>query len=165
MIQWECRQCGEGIEVPESLASDAIECPQCGVFSRPPDELIPNIRTAPEVPPRPKLPPPEHSAREEVQQGASREGQPNTAVRTASAVHRTGITLIVLGSVVAAIGFFFDTAPGGTHNIGIINDRLVITLLGCTGFISGATLFGIGSGANAILSAMSDQRTLFSREE
>lgn len=38
MIQWPCRQCGEELEVPESLGSDSIECPSCGVSSRPPDD-------------------------------------------------------------------------------------------------------------------------------
>lgn len=48
MIRWTCRQCGEGLEVPDSLSRESLECPQCGVFNRPPEEQRSDIQAAPE---------------------------------------------------------------------------------------------------------------------
>lgn len=34
MIRWKCRQCGEGLEAPESLAGDRLACTRCGLDQR-----------------------------------------------------------------------------------------------------------------------------------
>lgn len=36
MIRWKCRQCGEGMEAPESMASDLIQCGRCCGMERVP---------------------------------------------------------------------------------------------------------------------------------
>jgi len=35
MITWNCRQCGESLEAPESAASETMECPKCGIPTKP----------------------------------------------------------------------------------------------------------------------------------
>ncbi len=35
MLNWDCRQCGESLEAPESLGRETINCPACGTPSRP----------------------------------------------------------------------------------------------------------------------------------
>lgn len=156
MIQWFCRQCGEGIEVPESLASDAIECPQCGVFSRPPEELIPKVITAPESPPKPKLPP--HSVEDpsdgETPVSSIRDALFMRSLRDARSIHISGIVLSLIGVALCLIAFVIPTAYDGTHNIGLINNRTVFAVIASGVLVSGAMIYGIGLGTMAIVRAM-----------
>lgn len=46
MIRWKCRQCGEGLEAPESMAGDLIECCACGSMIRVPVETAATVRSA-----------------------------------------------------------------------------------------------------------------------
>ena len=156
MIQWHCRQCGEGIEVPESLASDAIECPQCGVFSRPPEELIPKVITAPESPPKPKLPPHDDAAFSPVNPSDAAPPLPPVvrSMRDARSIRNAGIVLTLIGVASCFIAFVIPTHRNGTHNIGLINDRTVTALIASAAFISGTLIYGIGLGTMAIVRAL-----------
>jgi hypothetical protein len=158
MIQWQCRQCGEGIEVPESHATEAIECPQCGVFSRPPEELIPKITTAPEVesvPPRSKFA--KYQGEPENSSDQSEHELPVPPIvrslRLTNFVSNWGIVLILIGVVLCIIAAAMPTTYGNTHNLGLLNNRLVMAVLSSTVFLCGTILWGIGSCSRAIVQA------------
>ncbi|MCA9276855.1 MAG: hypothetical protein KDA29_12590 [Phycisphaerales bacterium] len=159
MIHWECRQCGEGIEVPESLASDAIECPQCGVFSRPPEELIPKVITAPESAPKPKLPPPDNAAFSPVAPLDAAPPLPPLvrSMRDARSITISGRVFTLIGVALCLIAFVIPTARNGTHNIGLINNRTVFAVIASGILVSGALVYGIGLGTMAIVRAMQDK--------
>ena len=156
MIHWLCRQCGEDLEVPESLASEAIECPQCGVFSHPPDELMPKVITAPESAPKPKLPPRDDAAFSLVDPSDAAPPLPPIvrSMRDAQSITNTGKVLTVIGIALCLIAFVIPTARNGTHNIGLINNRTVFAVIASGVLVSGALIYGIGLGTMAIVRAM-----------
>lgn len=152
MIQWDCRQCGEGIEVPESLASDAVECPQCGVFSRPPDELLPKVRTAPDTPTKPK-----HTKPPKYKPTLLNPFPPPPNLkskRQASSIRNAGIVLTVIGLALCAVAFVIPTSINGTHNVGLLNNRTVFAVIASGVLVSGALIYGIGLATIAIVQAI-----------
>ena len=161
MIQWQCRQCGEGIEVPESLASDAVECPQCGVFSRPPEELIPKVITAPESAPKPKLPRRDDAAFSPVDPSDAAPPLPPIvhSMRDARSITNSGKVLTVIGVALCLTAFVIPTARNGTHNIGLINNRTVFTVIASSVLVSGALIYAIGLGTMAIVRAMQHEES------
>lgn len=152
MIQWQCRQCGEGIEVPESLASDAVECPQCGVFSRPPEERIPKIRTAPDTPPNPKRAKPDKLHPTMLNPFPQSPKPP--AERQAASLRNAGIILTLIAVVACFIAFVMPTDYNGTHNLGLLNNRTVVATIASGALVAGVILYGIGLGTIAIIRAI-----------
>ena len=49
MIHFKCSKCGEGMEAPESMAGDVLQCPKCELHERVPN--VPPPKPAPETPP------------------------------------------------------------------------------------------------------------------
>ncbi|MFG0300678.1 MAG: hypothetical protein ACF8K1_13875 [Phycisphaerales bacterium JB047] len=152
MIQWQCRQCGEGIEVPESLASDAVECPQCGVFSRPPEELVPKIRTAPETLPVPNRAKP--SKDQPTLLNPFPQSHKRPAERQAASLRNAGIILTLIAVAACFIAFVMPTDYNGTHNLGLLNNRVVVATIASGALVAGVVLYGIGLGTIAIVRAM-----------
>ena len=60
-----------------------------------------------------------------------------------------GIILIVLGSLGALSFYAMDTAPSGTHNFGLIADRIAGTVFWSAMAIVGSIFYGISVMADA----------------
>lgn len=156
MIQWQCRQCGEGIEVPESLASDAVECPQCGVFSRPPEDLIPKVRTAPDTPPKPKRVKPDKSQPAK----STLKAKPDFALgATSKGLTAWGSIFALAGMIMGTNGFLLDTAPEGVHNTGLLNEQIIFVISGTGVFVLGALLIGSGTVVRALVEKDADAKS------
>ena len=56
-----------------------------------------------------------------------------------------GIILVVVGALGALSSYVMDTAPSGTHNFGLIADRIAGTVFWSAMAIVGAIFFGIGA--------------------
>ena len=63
-----------------------------------------------------------------------------------------GYGLGIFGTVIALFSFGFNTAPEGTHNIGLLQQQIMIFALGCVLGLAGATIGSIAVG----LSRMED---------
>ncbi len=56
-----------------------------------------------------------------------------------------GIILVVVGTLGALSSYVMDTAPSGTHNFGLIADRIAGVVFFSAMAIVGAIFFGIGA--------------------
>lgn len=144
MIQWPCRQCGEGLEIPDSLSRDAVECPSCGVFSRPPDEHIPRVITAQERQDPPSAKPGEYPIDRAV----------NRRLKGLAGLDLFGSLSLLAGLGVTLGGVLADTSYLDTHNIGLLNDRLVMVAIGVGMVTCGVLLIGFSTSTKAIIRAI-----------
>lgn len=160
MIQWQCRQCSEQLEMPESAASESVECPKCGVFNRPPESAIPKVITAPD--------PTEYKTFQVKEDDPTpildREVFPETTKAIKSVVTGTatsfqvlsmfGMLLIGSGSITTLAGITMGTTIGGYNNVGLLNDRLVTVIIGIGLVISGFVLYAVSVATNTIRNAI-----------
>lgn len=54
-----------------------------------------------------------------------------------------GYTLSGLGALLILISFGYDTAPDGTHNIGLLQQQMMLLTLACLMCLSGAIIYAI----------------------
>lgn len=146
MYLWECRQCGEQLEAPESLGNESIECPECGVFSRPPQAPAPRLKQTAS----PVLP---------VIQKSNR-NHPDWVyeIKGPRGVFAWGWLITVVGIITTLYAFNMDTTYRDTHNLGLLNDRLVTTITGSIIGASGVILIGLGVVGAAIVKAVATKQ-------
>lgn len=57
----------------------------------------------------------------------------------------TGGVLVIAGIALLLVAFFgIDTAPRGTHNVGLLQGQMLVFQLGCVAFLAGVILSGFG---------------------
>jgi hypothetical protein len=59
-------------------------------------------------------------------------------------MRKWGIGGLLLGSVVIMLSFGYDTAPEGTHNIGLLQDQMMFFQFGTLLCLLGMLLFALG---------------------
>lgn len=123
MIQWPCKECGEKLEVPESLAKEPIECPSCGAVTSPASKFVRLLHT--EIVPNSDAPP-------------ERE-RPLPSFGTLL----FGLALLLTGLILTIRGFALNTAPNGVHNTGLLNQQLIFVIAGTGSVMTGALLLGM----------------------
>ena len=60
------------------------------------------------------------------------------------------VWILALGALAIIISVFFDTAPEGTHNIGLLQTQMMIFQFGALCVLSGTVLYSIARIASAI---------------
>lgn len=156
MIHWPCRQCGEELEAPDSLASEAVECPSCGTFSRMPDEMRPRVVTAPEINPKPKIADRNMASTEDTNTHQPAIRPPSMMPLADQRAISKGLTawgsvLVLVGMIMGTNGFLLDTAPEGVHNTGLLNEQIIFVIAGTGAFVVGALLLGLGAIVKALV--------------
>jgi hypothetical protein len=130
MVNWVCTQCGENLEAPDGF-SEVIECPKCGHHSRP--------RTGP--PPVPTITPPVEEAPESPGKSKHDKTMRLFFWRIPLRVP-TGKVFMGVGVVVLLVAMASDTTvPSGdsyVQNLGLLNDRIVLAIVGAAILVSGA---------------------------
>lgn len=133
MVKWACTQCGENLEAPDGF-SEVIECPKCGNHSRP--------RTGP--------PPVSVKAKPVVKKSKSpvkskQDKKTSILFRKASA----GTVLIVFGVIMLLVAMGSDTTVSSgdsyVQNLGLLNDRIVLAIVGAALLVSGSIFATRGS--------------------
>ena len=64
-----------------------------------------------------------------------------------------GFALSGLGTLFALFAFAYDTAPDGTHNIGLIQNQTMFLTLGAVLFLAGAIIGSIAHGLSRMEAA------------
>lgn len=149
MIRWPCRQCGEGLEVPDSMSRELVTCPKCGKFCRPPEDQRSHIQTAPESVDKP---------REQLRtvQSNNQRVEVHASYILADWVILLGALLTIGGFITTAVGVEMETTYSDTHNLGLLNNRLVCVLIGVSLGASGVVVASLGISTKALIRVIRD---------
>jgi hypothetical protein len=149
MIHWKCTQCDENLEAPDGF-NDIIECPKCGHHSRPVS------------PPDPKLPHPDLVKTEEqfIQSEKAKKSQAERQFDHYTDgsvwVYRIGWIMCPVAVLVLWFAIAMDTTNGDVYNTGLMNNRVVTTIVGSALFASGWICIALGAIGTGIIRLMLD---------
>jgi hypothetical protein len=149
MIRWNCTQCDENLEAPDGF-NEVIECPNCGHHSRP----VP--------PPDSKLPHPdlikaeEHFMASKKAKKSREERQFDHYTDGSVRAYRIGWFMCAVAVLILWQAIVMDTTNGDVYNTGLMNNRVVITIVGSTLFITGWISIALGAIGTGIIRLMLD---------
>jgi hypothetical protein len=83
----------------------------------------------------------ERELMERIQHTTETRVVPPWAADPVGTLRALGGFVVFLGLFTGAFAYSYDTAPEGTHNIGLLNDRLSLCILAATLVVSGCLLF------------------------
>lgn len=135
MIHWTCRQCGEGMEAPESMAGGVIPCPQCGMGNTVPVSLCEAVESRANRPAQIQIV--EAQERLELERIAHRPALRRALAQTAVGIAVWVLFSVALGLALAAVNL--AQARGETHE-GLTAAAALLSLasvLGLAWFIGG----------------------------
>ncbi len=156
-VHFACPACKAGINSPVDDAGNTDKCPDCGTDFRVPGM---EARRAEDV--RRKAKQAEQRAAEErAQQQRKEEAAWAAAARTRIAATRadrarrprpytagccvTGYIMAIAGAGLLVFGIFMSTTVSGVNNIGLLNDRIVLVIVGSVLVLSGIILRAVSA--------------------
>lgn len=169
MINWPCSQCDETLEAPNGF-TDVIECPECGHHSRP---VKPPASTRPVKSPAPSrlsnllnadlLKGTKNQIAIEKAIKASQYAKKPKAERRfnqytveSSWVYRIGGIMCAAAVFVLWYAIAMNTTNGNVHHTGLMNNRVVVAIIGSALFMTGGIGIALGAISTGIIRLMLD---------